>query len=279
MPIATKNNAIIVKDGNAADGCECCNAGACCEGTSCSVKPQSQCQGTGNTFMGLGTTCSADRCLVCGCVSRSSAPQKLYARFSEFSNFVYATSSFNLNPPRPSDAESAAAQWLNTTVVEIPATINLETAEVTYATQGCVAGYANGSFLPCTGCDPLFRAPILDGAGTVGPGIMIIFPCAGGFVLPTYNFFGVQPPRWWVGPAIGCEPSGLGGWITEIEILFSSTQNQRNWCSIAQGATPSFTLNAQTSFMRVRPNNFFVDTRYTYTGSGGTVSLSTNPLP
>jgi hypothetical protein len=37
---------------------QACKEGACCEGTTCSVKPQCQCQGTGKTFKGVGTTCS-----------------------------------------------------------------------------------------------------------------------------------------------------------------------------------------------------------------------------
>jgi hypothetical protein len=36
---------------------QACREGACCEGTSCSVKPQCQCQGTGKTFKGVGTVC------------------------------------------------------------------------------------------------------------------------------------------------------------------------------------------------------------------------------
>jgi hypothetical protein len=44
---------------------ECLNAckeGACCEGTSCSVKPQCQCQGTGKVFKGVGTVCTPNPC-------------------------------------------------------------------------------------------------------------------------------------------------------------------------------------------------------------------------
>jgi hypothetical protein len=42
-----------------------CGDGACCEGTTCSVTPQCQCQGTGKTFKGVGTTCSPSPCLCC----------------------------------------------------------------------------------------------------------------------------------------------------------------------------------------------------------------------
>lgn len=41
---------------------QACKEGACCEGTTCSVKPQCQCQGTGKTFRGVGTTCSGVSC-------------------------------------------------------------------------------------------------------------------------------------------------------------------------------------------------------------------------
>lgn len=49
---------------------EACKEGACCEGTSCSVKPQCQCQGAGQTFKGIGTTCSPNPC---GCCADGSA--------------------------------------------------------------------------------------------------------------------------------------------------------------------------------------------------------------
>ncbi len=54
---------------------QACKAGACCEGTTCSVKPQCQCQGTGKTFKGVGTTCSPNPCLCCndGCNPKSGS--------------------------------------------------------------------------------------------------------------------------------------------------------------------------------------------------------------
>lgn len=44
---------------------QACKDGACCEGTSCSVKPECQCQGTGKTYKGQGTTCTPNPCLCC----------------------------------------------------------------------------------------------------------------------------------------------------------------------------------------------------------------------
>jgi len=49
---------------------QACKEGACCEGTTCSVKPACQCQGTGKTFKGIGTVCSPNPCVNChGCVA------------------------------------------------------------------------------------------------------------------------------------------------------------------------------------------------------------------
>jgi hypothetical protein len=48
-----------------ADCNQACKEGACCEGTSCTVKPQCQCQGTGKTFKGVGTVCAPNPCNLC----------------------------------------------------------------------------------------------------------------------------------------------------------------------------------------------------------------------
>jgi len=45
-----------------ADCLQACREGACCEGTTCSVKPACQCQGTRKVFKGVGTTCSPSPC-------------------------------------------------------------------------------------------------------------------------------------------------------------------------------------------------------------------------
>jgi hypothetical protein len=49
-----------------ADCLKACREGACCEGTACTVKPACQCQGTGKTFKGVGTTCAGVNCGCCG---------------------------------------------------------------------------------------------------------------------------------------------------------------------------------------------------------------------
>jgi hypothetical protein len=49
-----------------ADCLNACKDGACCEGTTCTVKPACQCQGTGKVFRGVGTVCTASLCGCCG---------------------------------------------------------------------------------------------------------------------------------------------------------------------------------------------------------------------
>ena len=63
MTIATKNGSVVLKSGSVAQNCECCG-GACCNGTTCSVKPEDQCNAAaGEVFKGVGTTCEA--CEIC----------------------------------------------------------------------------------------------------------------------------------------------------------------------------------------------------------------------
>jgi len=59
-----------------ADCLKACQEGACCSGTTCTVKPQCQCQGTGQTFKGPGTACSPNPCKApdCRCTSSATMP-------------------------------------------------------------------------------------------------------------------------------------------------------------------------------------------------------------
>lgn len=60
---------------------QACKEGACCDGTTCTVKPQCQCQGTEKTFKGVGTTCSPNPCL-CYCDDGVTLqPESLTATF------------------------------------------------------------------------------------------------------------------------------------------------------------------------------------------------------
>lgn len=52
-----------------ADCLNACKEGACCDGATCSIKPRCQCQGAGQTFKGIGVSCTDSMCLPCGCAS------------------------------------------------------------------------------------------------------------------------------------------------------------------------------------------------------------------
>lgn len=258
-----------------------CQEGACCESAGCAVKPQCQCKGAGKFFQGVGTTCSPDPCLVCGCITRSLAPQTLYARFSGFS-FTYRDSSGLIRPPRPPDPETAVAGWLNTIVAEIPltgVTTTLGNNFVSYNTRGCVADMVGGVLQPCQNCSPPFRA---DLGNFDADGMGIQFFCNGIIRLPRFfdDLSGLGVLQYWIlGPAVGCEPAGLDSrWITSIQINFRSP-TLPSWCSIAQGLTPSPVMTAHSSRMTMRYNLSSVDVVHFSTGSGGTVTISTNPLP
>lgn len=58
-----------------ADCNQACKEGACCEGTTCSVKPACQCQGTGKVFKGVGTVCAGNPCGCC-CINGNADATK-----------------------------------------------------------------------------------------------------------------------------------------------------------------------------------------------------------
>ena len=59
-----------------ADCLNACKEGACCNGTTCSVKPQCQCDAAaGEVFKGIGTVCSPNPCIIlCPCCDEGPAP-------------------------------------------------------------------------------------------------------------------------------------------------------------------------------------------------------------
>jgi hypothetical protein len=106
MPLATKNNALILKDGKIAENCNCCGdwycdvsgGGACCEDgpvgspPTCSIKAACDCEAIGQSFKGVGTKCETSPCCTkCGsdigltwCQSPACIPK--------FLNFTYSYS-------------------------------------------------------------------------------------------------------------------------------------------------------------------------------------------
>lgn len=81
---------------------EACKEGACCEGTTCTVKPQCQCQGAGKTFKGVGTTCANNICETCRACGDGVLPNTVTLVVSNFRNGPNA-----LSPSRMSTISAA----------------------------------------------------------------------------------------------------------------------------------------------------------------------------
>jgi len=85
---------------------ECVNAcreGACCEGTTCAVKPACQCQGAGKVFKGVGTTCTPNPCCTrcVSCLQPDCLPQYIVISYvATFSDRVGAGLPPTLLPSR-----------------------------------------------------------------------------------------------------------------------------------------------------------------------------------
>jgi len=251
MPLAVKNDRIIAGGTKLAENCQCC---------------------TGPT--------------ICGCVLRFGVPDFLYAAFSNFSLTFLRTDfgvfGFESQPlsflPRPENAESIMGDWLSSFRPAIPLVPeSLTQGYVVYSTRGCVNNYSFGE-QPCAGCSPSFRAfERIFGVpeGSLG----ISWQCTGGYVLSSDYYF---RPRWLFGPAIGCNPSGLEQYMTATFDFSFLNSVAPTFCDIAQGNVTSFEIPLSTSFVPVfviGHTNFLVSIRHIYTLSGGTVTLSTNPLP
>jgi len=88
-----------VSTGPFATEAECnnaCKEGACCESTTCSVKPQCQCQGTGQVFKGVGTVCSPNPCDPCATACGGApSPTTLTATISGYSGLEFIGKSIN----------------------------------------------------------------------------------------------------------------------------------------------------------------------------------------
>ena len=72
-----------------ADCLQACREGACCEGTTCSVKPQCQCQGAGKVFKGVGTVCTPNPCACATACGGNPMPLTLTATISNYSGIGF----------------------------------------------------------------------------------------------------------------------------------------------------------------------------------------------
>lgn len=93
-----------------ADCLQACREGACCEGTTCTVKPQCQCQGAGKTFKGVGTVCTPGMCTLI-CSQTCGAPESVRLR-------ITVGAAFNNGESNPSNP--ALPSWVQSCISSTP---------------------------------------------------------------------------------------------------------------------------------------------------------------
>jgi hypothetical protein len=119
------------------DCLQACKEGACCEGTTCSVKPQCQCQGTGKTFRGVGTKCSPNPCLC------PNAGTSLELGRCCFSGFTQA----GVGEKTKSECDALGGTW-------VAAAPNSDPTK--HCAYGCTSGSVSGiGNFTCLECNPL----------------------------------------------------------------------------------------------------------------------------
>lgn len=105
-----------------ADCLQACKEGACCEGTTCTVKPACQCQGEGKVFKGVGTVCSLGACtLLCspGCAAPESVRLTITVGPAFANDFIYG---FPVRDP----ADSRIPSWGRAAIQSAPQTFSGE---------------------------------------------------------------------------------------------------------------------------------------------------------
>lgn len=260
---------------------EACGEGACCDGTTCSVKPQCQCNAAaGEVFKGVGTVCSPNPCLICGCVTTPQLPASMLVEFSGFS-FAYVDSINTLSDM--TGAEQFLANFLHGIAPLISLSFDSDTP--VYSTGGCTAN-------PCPGCATPFysRSTYQNNLPIFLDSIRIAFPCSGGVGTPSL-FVGTGSGLWFIRSAFGCPPEmpqrffyGGNDSFFDFSIGLSSLTPSPTVCDFASGevgdfeidiseygVTASWTLPYQTW------RGFGNTGRYTATA--GTVKIKPNPLP
>jgi len=132
---------------------QACQEGACCEGTSCSVKAACQCQGAGKVFKGVGTACNGGTCNICSC---PDIPLYFDLSFSDF-NYEWAGPEQSLT-----GYGSQLTQWLHSQTLRL--TLRREvSAQGSFAIYrsdgGCYSQSSCQLSSPCTNSGYAFLTP------------------------------------------------------------------------------------------------------------------------
>ena len=91
--VTTGQNAVTVS--SVEFDCNSLQKGACCEGASCTVKPQCQCQGAGQVFNGVGTTCAG---VSLGACCRTMAPVAVLVTLQGWVRCIQTEEQLSISP-------------------------------------------------------------------------------------------------------------------------------------------------------------------------------------
>lgn len=264
-----------------ADCLNACKEGACCNGTTCSVKPQCQCNAAaGEVFKGVGTTCTPNPCLICGCVTTPQLPTSMLVEFSGFS-FAYVDSTNTLSDM--TGAEQYLAAFLNGLAPSL--SLSFDSTTPVYSTGGCTTN-------PCSGCTPPFysRSTYQNNLPIFLDSIRISFPCSGGVQTPVLSV-GTGSGRWFVRSAYGCPPEmpqrtfyGGNDSFFDFSIGLSLVTASPTICDFAAGSVADFSISTSgfgvTAFWTLPYQTWRgFGNSGRYTATAGSITIKPNPLP
>lgn len=198
---------------------QACREGACCEGTTCSVKPQCQCQGSGKTFKGVGTTCSPNPCGYCGC--NSQIPTNIGLAFANAS--ITLISGSGTVSQKASEIEDFIEQISPTLILQgSPSQV---AASFTYSALGCSDANASG----CLSCPPDFRSVEAGGGVGAAATLGLVIPCNGAIAASQWPF---STGQWRIekpGSIFANYPCGQVRHL--VSMSFSTSPGSANMCS------------------------------------------------
>lgn len=186
---------------------QACKEGACCNGTTCSVKPQCQCNAAaGEVFKGVGTVCSPNPCLeqACGCGLASEVrPSSLTVEFGGFTFSQNENDPFLISGEAENQQDGMTGYMAGMGQIALPLYKQGELI-YEYGTVGCstsaIGQLVESSFydVGCQNCPPEFYAnvPILDAFNNrlASPSIRVSLACSG--QLDRRYDERVSPERW-----------------------------------------------------------------------------------
>lgn len=243
-----------------ADCLNACKEGACCNGTTCSIKPQCQCNAAaGEVFKGVGTVCRPNPCSRCGCETTDYTPESL--SISVRVNYA------GVQQVPPSSFE-CSQEILGRAVANVKAYLDSITFTAPRTGSGTY-GWVNSA-----------TVQIGDRVARINSGFTASLPCSGSGSF-FFNFGGgvfIEYKDLWL-----ANPSVLAGGVWPIPLGGSFNLPAGFPCAVAAPAASVFLPNSE-ALVDVIPNNCsndFGDRLGVYIQSAEIVitPIYANPLP